>query len=187
MADRPIIDLYRLAFGQVGTPYPKNNPSPKVGVETYDGPKIVTSDYDQKSLLGTPIFQPVTLDDYLLPNEPIVEVRGAKRVVRTDIDGMDGTFKELFSMDDYGVTIRGIITQEDGTDNFPEEIVRKIRAIYEKKTAIKITNTMANIFGINLIAIDSIEWPVIEGSNSIQPFVIQGIADKNLDIELRNG
>ena len=185
--DRNLVELYQHAFGQVAIPWPIKPPVDRVEIKANDYFDIPQSQFELQSMLGTPIFQPVTLEDVLLPNEPIVEIRCAKRIVRTDIDGMDGTFKELFSMDDYGVTIRGIITQEDGSDNWPEDTVRQIRALFERKSALRITNTMANLFGIHLLAIDSIEFPVIEGSNGVQPYIIQGMSDKILDIELRNG
>ena len=79
------------------------------------------------------------LDGYRLPNEPIVEINGSKTIIKTPIDGQDGTFKELYSKNDWDITIRGIAVNEDEeSDDYPEEIVSKLYQLDAKKISVPV-------------------------------------------------
>jgi Domain of unknown function (DUF6046) len=45
----------------------------------------------------------------------LIQVSQARRIVRTEIQGMDGTIKEYIGMDDYQVSINGILTGPNGS------------------------------------------------------------------------
>lgn len=178
-------ELYTNAFGQIAGKVFILDPVVRVpeakGVNQLT---VIDSDTDRTSIMGTPIHMPCKLNDTELPNEPMIEIRGAKNIVTTPIDGMDGTFKELFSIGDYRVTIRGIVIQEDGTDNYPDVEVRAIRDLCESKTDLRISNQLTTIFGITNVVIVDYEFGVIEGANGTQPYVINCLSDKDIDIEL---
>ena len=59
---------------------------------------------ERTSMLGTPLFMPCSIDDFELPNEPLIEISGGKSIVKTQVDGMEGTFKELSEMKDEWVS-----------------------------------------------------------------------------------
>lgn len=142
------------------------------------------------SQLGNKLFMPCELNDeyslgkFQLPNEPIVEVRGGKRIVKTEIDGMDGTFKELFSLDDYQVTIRGLIVQEDGSNNYPQEAVRTLRDFCELQHEVTINCEITNYFNIAQIVIESWEFPALEGFPGVQPYILNCLSDKDYKLVL---
>lgn len=163
----------------------------------YKGLKAFASEERGKSLMGTPLYFPVQMQIskpgeelryWKLPNEPLISISGGKNIIKTQIDGQDGTFKELFSKADYQITIRGICIQDDGTsddDSYPEEQVLKIRQILEIKKGVKVVCEFLRLFGIDMLAIESYRFPDLVGSPNMQPYEIVCSSDKEFDLELK--
>jgi len=189
----PIPYLYWQAFG-----LPRYAPNNEVfdveGASAFDSAKILVPDADVQSFFGTPIHLPCkiqntkrgdALDYFTLPNEPLIEINGGKRMIETVIDGNDGTFKELFSLNDYNVVIRGIAVNDDDPESYPEDIVRMLRKIYELRNSVAIVNKLTTMFGIKLISIIDLRLPAIEGSYGYQPYEFICKSDKEFDLELK--
>lgn len=142
-------------------------------------------------LLGTPLFMPTKIkakesdEWYQLPNTPLVEINGKKNIVKTPIDGNDGTFKQLWSLDDYEISIRGIAIDEENQDEYPSEIMYNIRALFEERKSIIILNELTTIFGINYMSVETLSIPAVEGAETYQQYIITGCSDKNFDLELK--
>lgn len=144
------------------------------------------------SLLGTPIFMPCALEfqdknDSVkldLYGEPLIQVTMNKTIIKTPIDGKKGTFKELYSMNDYAVIIRGYIMNDDGND-YPEAEVRKLRTMLERPKHLRVVNELCRIFGISYIAVESADFPAVEGAQNYQPFQINALSDALFDIKLK--
>jgi hypothetical protein len=94
-----------------------------------------------------------------------------------------GTFKEMFSQDDYKIIIRGVAVLEDGTDEYPKEQISRIRKLAEKQSNIDIICEMITIFGISKIVIESCSFPVVEGAPGYQPYQLNCLSDFDFDIE----
>lgn len=123
---------------------------------------------------------------YQLPNEPLIAISGSKTIVKTGIDGIKGTFKEGFSIDDYSITIRGIAINEDReSEEYPQEIVRKIRRIAELQGSLKVVNDLLSMFGITRLVIETCEFPDFPGAPSVQPYILNCLSDQEFDLELK--
>jgi len=163
------------------------------GISKVDGSKPFsslearTTKSGETSLLGTPLFMPCKIDDFQMPNEPLIEINGSKNIVKTPVDGNKGTFKEMFALNDYAIVIRGIAVQEDGTDNYPDEQIRRIRTLCEKESQSRIVCDLLSYFEINSIVIESYSIPAIEGAQMFQPYQLNCLSDKVFDLELKNG
>lgn len=188
MADRiDLTALYQAAFGYQGRRYFVDTKK----LSTDSGSDYELNDTRQsnpeglKSLLGVSFFMPVYLDGYKLPNEPLVTVTGGNRIIRTDIDGNEGSFKERWCKDDYRITIRGIAINEDNFDVYPEEQLRQIRKLCEKGQAVQVDCDMLSIFNISLLAIEQHNYPALEGSPGMQPYEITAYSDKEFELELK--
>jgi hypothetical protein len=186
-----LIDLYTKHFGYISFPPAKRDNTIRVNKPT-KGDDLPIKDFqiEQKSLLGTPLMMPcsVELENgelWQLPNEPLIHITGSKTSILTKFDGQDGAFKELFSLDDYQVTIRGIAINEDN-DDYPEEMVRKIRSAFEHKKSSKVVCRLLSLFNINLLYINKIDMPPLEGAQSYQVYEISGLSDRVFDLELKN-
>lgn len=147
---------------------------------------IPVRDYtnEGENLVGVPMFLPCTLDGWTLPSEPIIDISGGKTLEKTQIDGQDGTFKELFSKNDYIITIRGILCQEDGTSNYPKDLVRRMREICENVKNIPISCSLTSLFGVNKIVIETFSFPAVEGFQDMQPFQLNCLSDKDIILDL---
>lgn len=146
---------------------PDQTPSPAVGV------------------LGVPIALPCDLDGERLPNEPLIDITGEKLIVKTQIDGQDGTFKELYSTGDWQVTIRGICVDEENPDEYPEDQVRAIRNIIEVKQHIKVVNRLTALFNIEYLAIEQYSFPAVPGELGMQGYELRCVSDKEFPLRLR--
>jgi hypothetical protein len=195
--DLRILDLLRVSFGYKKLYYlPILNTTPTGKKPKYDGLKAIDRKFEQtSSFLNTPIMMPVKIqispkgekvEYYQLPNEPIVEIRGSKKMVDTDIDGQDGTFTELYSLGDYEITIRGVAVDEKyDNENYPEEAIRKLRTIFEMRHHLEVVGPLFTIFNIKYIKIRQGNWIPNPGEISMQPYEIVCSSDKEFKLELK--
>jgi hypothetical protein len=198
--DLRIIDLLRVSFGYKRLYYlPIIDRTAKGRKATYEGLKAIDQKFETRSaLLNTPIMMPMKiqispkgepLEYFTFPNEPIVEIRGNKRIVKTPLDGQDGDFKELYSLGDYSVTIRGVAVDEKyDNENYPEDLVRKLRTVYELKHHLEVVGPLFTIFNIKYISFDdgpSFSLIPQPGEISMQPYEFQAVSDKEYKLELK--
>jgi hypothetical protein len=155
----------------------------------YNAPEIDTEvpDGATKSPLGTYYHFRTNLDGFVLPNEPLIGISCSKNIIKTAIDGMDGTFKELYSMNDYTITIKGIAVDEENPDRYPQVAINRIREICEKRKSVEIINPLTTYFNIGLIAIESWDIPEVQGAFGMQPYTITGVSDKEYQLILKKG
>lgn len=196
MAKVDLLQLYQKAFGYKGIPaigvhqtaiVPKGSKLNKI-----DTVKSFSEDNTGKfnrtlSTLGTPFFMPCKINGFQLPNEPIITIKGNKTIIETPMDGDEGTFKEQFSMSDWQIHIKGLCILDEDSDEYPEEQVRSIRNLIQKKTGLDVVCRLLSIFNIDHIAIYDYDFPAIEGSPGIQPYELQCKSDKYFDLELLEG
>jgi hypothetical protein len=185
MATVNLLGLYQQAFSFA---FIASNTRPKVlspqSLNELTTPRSFT--VQKSSFMDTPIFMPVKLDGYLLPNEPLIEISGSKTIIKTAIDGQNGTFKELYSLNDYSVVIRGLAINDEAPDEYPEEIVRKLKSLCEAPRSLEVVNLLCSFFDINRLSVESFSFPPLEGQIGVQPFEITCSSDREFDIELKS-
>jgi hypothetical protein len=183
-----IIKLYQQVFGYVGIPQPKMFiQGPRVEVELSDSDMFIRDDakYEGTSVFGTPLFMPCRLDDYMLPNEPLITINGQNTIVKTLLTGVKGSVKEIINSDDYVIKIQGIIVNED-SDDLPEDDIRTMRTILEKKDSIFISNRLLTLFDIHQVVIESFTFPGVEGQQNCQAYEINCISDWPIELMLKD-
>lgn len=190
-----ILQLFKSAFGYVAYPYTNRDTEERVELALpFDEVILSDSPAEVTSFFGTPIFMPCKLqiskrndelEYFTLPNEPLIEIKGVKKIVETEFDGNDGSFKELFSMKDYEVVIRGICVDEENPEDYPDEQVRKLRAIYELRNSLKIVTKLTTMFGIDRVSIMDLRIIPVEGVIGYQPYEIICKSDKEFELEIK--
>lgn len=184
-----IIDLYSKVFGIVGNVYAPANVIKEFNNNNgnYDNMTVPIKSNQSLSVWGAPFFQRTKINGFYLPNEPIISITGGKNIIKTQIDGNNGTFKENMSLDDYRITIRGLCIQEDldDSDAYPDDQVRLIRQLFEEKESVDCVNDILTLLGITTIAIENLQLDGLSGSPGVQPYVISALSDKNFDLELK--
>lgn len=201
-----LVELYGLMFGYRAVShlkikpfaYAKQDTNREVkGTSAFDNQSEKFTDKfnpkDLTSWMGVPILMPVSLSYFIngteiklaLPLEPIIQIKGGKTIIETKIDGQEGTFKEMFSLNDYELTIQGAVVNEDNySEEYPQEAVRQIREACEARVPICVSNDLLSIFNIDQMVIYDWEFPTIPGENSIQGYELRCKSDRQFNLEL---
>jgi len=151
------------------------------------------------SSLGTPIYSnlilkpvPIYTDftgktiypsgqDIVL-NTCIITIDQPIRIVKTEIQGRDGTVKEYIGKDDAKITINGIITGSNGI--YPKLDVYFLKTWLDAPVSKQITAWWLDNLGISQIVIDSYSFPQVEGGYSYQMFSISAISDNPVELKI---
>lgn len=182
-------EVYNQAFGPIGfIEFPPYRVEGKVGMsrpEAYQPIPPIALRHGKEGLYGTVIQMPVTIGGVELPNAPLVEISGSKNIIATTIDGSDGTFKELFSLGDYEITIRGVAVDETDLENYPEDIMRQIRKVAESKKHVEVTSALTTLFGISHVAVMAYRFPQLPGSIGAAPYELHCLSDREFNLKAR--
>lgn len=151
-----------------------------------------------KSSLGTPVvidltFNSVTYTDFIQNRQVTTEqvrlqtvlctVTRPSIVVKTQIQGRNGTVKEYISKDDYAITINGIIAGENG--QYPENQALALQRMCEAPVAIPVVSRFLNGLGIYNIVVEDYSMPQVAGGISKQEFTINSISDEPLELQIQ--
>lgn len=180
--------LYGTTFGFVAAPFREESGNRAVTeADPYEPQAVGGQDPERFGQLGAPIHLPCRLGGYDLPNEPLIDIAGERIIIKTPIDGNDGTFKELYSAGDLVVTIRGIAVDESDPDSYPEEQVRSIRNVIETRRHVAIVNRLTSLWNIEHVAIESFTFGAVEGELGMQKYEIRCTSDREFALNLREG
>ncbi len=147
------------------------------------------------SVLGTPIQSNIIFQagDYIDNNDQtqtweelkydavLITVTQAKKIIRTEIAGKNGTVKEYIGLDDYTVQVNGVIAGLNGVH--PKDEIAKLKAMLDAPVPIAVSCAYLQNLGITNLVVDSYEIAQQEGGYSYQQFSITFIDD--IPTELR--
>lgn len=167
----------------------------------YDGKINQADDRDPelyKSALGTPVvidltFNSVTYTDFIQNRQVTTDqvrletvlctVSRPSIIVKTQIQGRNGTVKEYISKDDFVVTINGIIAGQNG--QYPEAEALAVQRMAEAPVPIPIVSRFLNGMGIYNIVVEDYSMPQTGGGISRQDFTINAISDEPLELQIQ--
>lgn len=119
-------------------------------------------------------FQTVTLATIL------VTVTQPKRIIRTEIQGENGSVKEYIGMDDFQVSINGIIAGTNGS--YPFQEVAALHDILRAPITIPVVSSYLQLFDIFNLVITDYAFDQEPGGYSKQMFTINAISDKPVEL-----
>lgn len=137
----------------------------------------------KKDALGRWYFMPVVIEhkgkDYELPIA-VVRITGRKKIVETDMVGRKGSVKELISMDDYEITVSGVIIEDD----FPEAGITQLNALYNINESVGLKCALTDIFmeEDDKVVIKSIDLSEMKGTEHAQVYSINMVTDRNFEL-----
>ena len=159
--------------------------------------------YQDKALYNSELNTPVYTNIEFLPDTYETNVKGkflttpqmrfdailltvsqAKKIIKTEIQGRDGTVKEYIGRDDFQVQINGIITGPNG--HYPIETVAFLKRILDAPIPIPVASTYLNNLGIHSLVVDSYDLAQEAGGYSYQTFTISCSSDIPQEIRLTN-
>jgi Domain of unknown function (DUF6046) len=136
---------------------------------------------------GQQLFMPVKIGNLVLPNEPTLAITGRKTIVETVLVGSStrrGTVKELISVEDYQLTIRGVCINANQPHVYPEDQVKFINDLYLQDVAHKILCGLTSLLGIYRVVIKDISFPEMIGVQHAQAYQITMVSDEDFILEL---
>lgn len=155
----------------------------------------VDKELAKTSVLGTPVWdyiqvKPVTdkstgavFSGYDFPLETTIEAVRAKKIVESDILGRDGTVEELIALDDWSLTIRGLIINYQNKD-YPSQAVQDLQRLFElKNAAIPVTGTFLTMLDIRYLSLHRLSLKPSVGYSHIQAFEIEAKSKKPFIIQ----
>ncbi len=120
---------------------------------------------------------------FLLPVETVLELSQAKVIVKTNLQGRDGTVKEYINLDDWVLNFKGFIINYD-EDLYPEERVESMIKWYHLQQSLSVTSKWLSRWGIDKVVATDLKFPTFEGVQNVQPFELTMLSDFPITLEL---
>jgi len=142
-----------------------------------------------KSDLGTSVYSDVTFNSVTYTDRNgkviatpsitfqsiLISLSFPRNIIKTEIQGRDGTVKEYIGEGDAQISFRGVITGINGS--YPSEEVEQLRQVIKAPTSIPVTCKFLNDKDIYNVVFEDRTLDQEEGGYSYQTFVLQAISD----------
>jgi hypothetical protein len=179
MGEFNLKDVFRTAFGY-------DAPERTFTIDAAPG-RLETASlggrYYDTDIFGREFFLPVQLDGYVLPFA-VVSVMCKKTIVSTPMPERGGTVKELISIDDYQINVKGIIVNDDNV--FPESEIIDLHELFLKAESVNMQCVLTDIFlkgAFNQrVVIKDLKFPAVTGIEHAKPFEMELESDMIFDL-----
>lgn len=111
----------------------------------------------------------------------LITVQQEKKIVTTEIAGRDGKIKEYIGLDDYNVTVNGIITGTNGQR--PVDQIIALKKMLDAPISIHVASSYLQMLDINFLVLSSYELDEQEGGYSYQRFAMNFISDIEQEVD----
>ncbi len=115
----------------------------------------------------------------------LMTVSMTKNIIKTSIQGMNGTVKEYISDGDYAINIKGAIINDKNSNEYPEDDVLTLIEICKKQKNIRVVSKFLENFDITDIVIENYKLEAKEATNNIQFFDINAVSDTPQELIFR--
>lgn len=156
------------------------------GYSRGEGIRPVKTGQQAISPLGTPVWSDVILHQQ---NKSEIEgvqltwclttVQQTKNIVKTAIQGRNGTVKEYISDGDYQVTLRGAIARTFQS-NYPLEEMRQFLQLLKDNQALKVVSPFLLLYDIHELVVEDYTMGQEEGKQNMQRFEIKCLSNDPL-------
>jgi hypothetical protein len=124
----------------------------------------------------TPILSDITLDVVLITiDQPV-------RIIKTEIQGRDGTVKEYIGKDDAKISVNGMILGQNGV--YPRSVVNSVKAWLDAPVSKGITAWWLDNLGVSNIVVEDYQFPQSEGGYSYQMFSFSALSDNPVELKI---
>lgn len=144
-----------------------------------------------RTYLGTPVYSNLIFsanpntpeNEDLILNTVIMVIQRRKNIVKTELQGRDGTVKEYINKGDYQVLIRGEIVSELPLV-FPVDLVTALRNVLDLPSTIEVAGNFLSVFDVDTLVIETYEIGEKAGFRGSVPFRIQAISDDPIELQI---
>lgn len=170
----------------------KGEPNMHSGFSRTEGISAIKTGLQPISDLGTPVFSDVLLhkqdqqefEGVQLVN-CLVEVEQSKNIIRTTVQGRNGTVKEYISDGDYIINLKGAITRTFKS-NYPKEEMIQFLELLKQNKSLKVLSEYLLMFGVYEVVVDRYKMGQESGSQNMQKFEINCSSDVPLLLKKKN-
>ena len=142
---------------------------------------------------GVEFFLPVWLDDYLVPFA-VISINCKKTIITTPLPERGGSVKELISIDDYVINIKGMAVNY-GLD-YPEDQIQTLFNKFKINKTLKLRSALTDIFLEGMqddagndyghrVAVKSLNFPANPGVEHVKPFELDLESDTVFELILQ--
>jgi len=126
---------------------------------------------------------------YMVLPTVLITIEQGLRVIKTEIQGRDGTVKEYIGKNDARITINGIITIELGqklerNGVYPRNATKRLKAWLDAPVTKGVSSWWLNNLGITDLVVDSYSFPQVAGGASYQMFTIECSSDYPVELRI---
>lgn len=124
-----------------------------------------------------------TYSKFLMPLATIVEFNRDKNIVKTPTTGSSGTVKEIYGLDDWNITINGIIlpdAERKGIEKTVEGQKEILQRFCEIAGSLEVDGQIFYNRRISRITIEKLAFSPIQGKPNMMPFTIQACSDEDI-------
>jgi len=111
----------------------------------------------------------------------LMEISMGKNIIKTSIQGRNGTIKEYVSDSDYMINVSGRLSLK--TSDYPESQVNRLIEICKVPDVIPVTSDFLTMFGINEVVIESYKIPQEKGFRNEQAFELSLLSNDPIVLE----
>jgi hypothetical protein len=125
---------------------------------------------------GDPIAYPgIRIDTVLF------DAQQTKNIVKTKIQGREGTVKEYISSEDVTINVQGLLVNK--SNNYPATEAEQLKQIFDVPQQLRVTSKFINdVLGLDFIVIETWRMNQLEGFRNVQPFFFTASSDVDLNI-----
>lgn len=139
----------------------------------------------KKDALGNYYFMPVTFihqgKEYEIPCA-LISITGRKNIIETPLVGRQGSVKELISLEDYQISITGVVFGENQV--WPEEQLDAINELYNINEAIELKCALTDVFlsENDKVVIQELNLPPAGQTEHVQVVEIKCVTDRAFEL-----
>jgi hypothetical protein len=131
---------------------------------------------------------------WYFPLDPLISISGKNSIAKRSVLKSDsatrnrrGSIKELWTQDDYEITIAGVfigdLDKMEGGE-YSEKEVMKLRNYCEGRKPLMVDSKLMGLFNIERICVESFEFPFTKGIEN-QNFTIKASSDDMFDLLIK--
>lgn len=193
-----VLQILESIVGYKGLPFP-GVWFPKKGRDDYQGEDFELEETSEplktqsnkgttlykKDALGNYYFMPVTFihqgKEYEIPCA-LISFTGRKNIIETPLVGRQGSVKELISMEDYQISITGVVFGENQV--WPEEQLDAINELYNINEAIELKCALTDVFlsENDKVVIQELNLPQAGQTEHVQVVEIKCVTDRAFEL-----
>lgn len=117
----------------------------------------------------------------------VVKVSCKKTIVKTALAERRGTVKEQYNVEDYSISLKGFLIDQNRV--WPYEELTVLKKLFELNRAVGMSNALTNVFigHDDRVVIENIDFPEVQGGrNHVRPFSMQLESDTVFTLETKS-